>query len=568
MTKDSGNLKLIVVISLILSLIQLVSSQVTNVTINVSNVPPTVNSIIATSPVILNPDITNVWCNSSVKDENGLVDIMSKKAVFWNIKLSREDSIDNPASHYTLTSVEINPKDSISGILYGNFSLSRNVIPGTWRCMIKVNDSGGLVAYNTTDITVYSDKCSNKIRDENELLIDCGGNCQPCIINDDIYLEIPPEKHRTMVISIRSTTPEIIEITEFLKSNLTFYDTFIESKNIVIKTEGTTLIPNSSLMTRVDIYVPIGTKIGTYKGTIRIITNTAATSDINVTVNVRSSREKYMYIIVNGTEDRSIRGSFCMNNPVIVTLLDEDTNRIIEDAELKAYINRKILYTNRTNSLGQIQFIPYTSGTILIKANKSRYYPTDEIANILTCGELSIECDNGIQDSNEEGVDCGGDCYPCHCFDGIQNFDEKSIDCGDSCPDCPEFASPRSLMIFVPSEVPQGKSVTIAVGDDQGNPLRAIVKVRKPDNSTIVKKTNNEGQMTLIADKPDIWEFKVMKPGYLPADTKMTVVEEKAPPMPVSSLPKIKYFDTILIVAGILVILLLIYAIEKKTRQK
>jgi hypothetical protein len=52
-------------------------------------------------------------------------------------------------------------------------------------------------------------------------------------------------------------------------------------------------------------------------------------------------------------------------------------------------------------------------------------------------------CMDGIQNGDEEGVDCGGsNCPPCGgggptCMDGIQNGDEEGVDCGGSnCPPC------------------------------------------------------------------------------------------------------------------------------------
>ncbi len=56
---------------------------------------------------------------------------------------------------------------------------------------------------------------------------------------------------------------------------------------------------------------------------------------------------------------------------------------------------------------------------------------TDIIINLLYF--YDCECNNGIQDSDEEGVDCGGSCSKkCspNCEDGIQNQDEENIDCG------------------------------------------------------------------------------------------------------------------------------------------
>lgn len=48
-------------------------------------------------------------------------------------------------------------------------------------------------------------------------------------------------------------------------------------------------------------------------------------------------------------------------------------------------------------------------------------------------------CSDGIQNGDETGVDCGGSCPPCPatCSDGIQNGDETGVDCGGSCPPCP-----------------------------------------------------------------------------------------------------------------------------------
>ncbi|MCB0639531.1 MAG: T9SS type A sorting domain-containing protein [Lewinella sp.] len=49
-------------------------------------------------------------------------------------------------------------------------------------------------------------------------------------------------------------------------------------------------------------------------------------------------------------------------------------------------------------------------------------------------------CDDGVQNGNETGVDCGGpDCPACPtCNDGVQNGSETGVDCGGpDCPACP-----------------------------------------------------------------------------------------------------------------------------------
>ena len=48
-------------------------------------------------------------------------------------------------------------------------------------------------------------------------------------------------------------------------------------------------------------------------------------------------------------------------------------------------------------------------------------------------------CTDGIQNQDEEGIDCGGPCSPCpSCYDDIQNQDEEGIDCGGPCSPCLE----------------------------------------------------------------------------------------------------------------------------------
>jgi hypothetical protein len=64
------------------------------------------------------------------------------------------------------------------------------------------------------------------------------------------------------------------------------------------------------------------------------------------------------------------------------------------------------------------------------------------LANSNGCGApVAPTCDDGIQNGDETGVDCGGSTCPAcpepTCNDGIQNGDETGVDCGGSCNACP-----------------------------------------------------------------------------------------------------------------------------------
>lgn len=71
--------------------------------------------------------------------------------------------------------------------------------------------------------------------------------------------------------------------------------------------------------------------------------------------------------------------------------------------------------------------------------NSDWVYLDDMVIRGCQGGPVLPNCSDGIQNGDEEGVDCGGSsCAPCAtCSDGIQNGDEEGIDCGgSSCTPC------------------------------------------------------------------------------------------------------------------------------------
>lgn len=67
-------------------------------------------------------------------------------------------------------------------------------------------------------------------------------------------------------------------------------------------------------------------------------------------------------------------------------------------------------------------------------------FGSSETTNFCVGGGSGPTCDDGVQNGNETGVDCGGsDCPACPtCDDGVQNGSETDVDCGGpDCPACP-----------------------------------------------------------------------------------------------------------------------------------
>lgn len=65
----------------------------------------------------------------------------------------------------------------------------------------------------------------------------------------------------------------------------------------------------------------------------------------------------------------------------------------------------------------------------------------ESLLSSIACGDNPPTCNDGIQNGDEEGIDCGGsNCDPCPpdptCDDGIQNGSETGVDCGGNCPPC------------------------------------------------------------------------------------------------------------------------------------
>ena len=81
-----------------------------------------------------------------------------------------------------------------------------------------------------------------------------------------------------------------------------------------------------------------------------------------------------------------------------------------------------------------------TSGGVNLASGGT--FGSSESTNFCLGGGPNPTCDDGVQNGNETGIDCGGpDCDACPtCDDGIQNGNETDIDCGgsdcDACPTC------------------------------------------------------------------------------------------------------------------------------------
>ena len=106
-------------------------------------------------------------------------------------------------------------------------------------------------------------------------------------------------------------------------------------------------------------------------------------------------------------------------------------------------------------------------------------------------------CDDGFQNGDETGVDCGGSCpneCPPTCDDGIQNGDETGVDCGgSSCDPCPVPCTENEIVVSItfddyPEEtswaILDNTGATVASGGtyaDQGDGTTLDIEACLPD---------------------------------------------------------------------------------------
>jgi hypothetical protein len=105
-------------------------------------------------------------------------------------------------------------------------------------------------------------------------------------------------------------------------------------------------------------------------------------------------------------------------------------------------------------------------------------------------------CSDGIQNQNEEGLDCGGICSACEtCFDGIWNQDEENTDCGGIC-SIPCGEEPTEDDNDEEDE-PNYKYTPSVYDDDQPNTVEQLIEAKE------LAKTN-PGDALAICNQLDI----------------------------------------------------------------
>ncbi len=110
------------------------------------------------------------------------------------------------------------------------------------------------------------------------------------------------------------------------------------------------------------------------------------------------------------------------------------------------------------------------------------------------CGSAPTPtCNDGIQNGDETGIDCGGStCAPCTtpptCNDGIQNGDETGVDCGgSSCAPCSSGCSDNEVTLSITFDNYPEETSWSLVTDGGSTVASGSYSTSNPDGSTVTE---------------------------------------------------------------------------------
>jgi hypothetical protein len=119
-----------------------------NATVNVTNAPPTISNVLL-DDLLASPanqidlsagGISLVYCNGSINDTNGYLDIASARAVIYDGALANPSSADNNETHYSNTTCTLSVGSGLSRDASCAFNVRYYANNATWTCNLTAFD--------------------------------------------------------------------------------------------------------------------------------------------------------------------------------------------------------------------------------------------------------------------------------------------------------------------------------------------------------------------------------------------------------------------------------------------
>ena len=171
--------KKIIIFCLFLFIISFARGDSASTSISITNFIPNIPLVESTN-INLQGVTGNVlwWCNATIVDNNGYIDINNTNATFWNPTYSNEFSLDNVYEHYTNKSCQFENKSATTVYAHCLFNISYKANVGRWICKIYANDTLNSEGDSQINIAVY--KCGDNVCTYGEDCHICPSDCGRC----------------------------------------------------------------------------------------------------------------------------------------------------------------------------------------------------------------------------------------------------------------------------------------------------------------------------------------------------------------------------------------------------
>jgi len=500
--------------------------------VQMPNVPPEVREISVTYPLILDPKkAVEFSCNASIFDANGIDDV---DEVVFEVEHKSEQTLDVAFLDYQLIETSLK-----AGNASGRFMIGSSAKPGLWSCKVTAGDVFDAQGENTTDFRVYPSSCTNKLKDTNEKLSDCGGVCPPCLEAQDAFARLKGGSESSSETFLYSRAPTNITIEEIRVGDLVG-PAVIEKRRVKVGKTKFTLPPKVKTQVPLRIITPQGLDKGKYIAKAEVLTNTTLNTEFTITADLLYRGEGFMKL--DASEG-------CVGKRMNQTLIDEWRLKPIIGAKISVFLADELINQLETDFDGKTLFMPRREGRYNFTAEHAGYKTESILRDVTLCGigpqcddglknqdEEKVDCGgekcppcqctNGVLDQNEVGLDCGGVCPACHCSDGVYNHDEQGIDCGGGeCPPCPKFNLVPLLEVKTKRAVKTGKKTQIQVDDNNLRATQALLTIENPNKEITKVRTNRSGGYMLDVTHQGIWTIDATRPGYFPASTTLVGLE-------------------------------------------
>jgi len=249
-------------------------------------------------------------------------------------------------------------------------------------------------ATNTWNLVIPA-SCTDSIKNQDELLVDCGGSCGSCLsVTSGITMSADVSDSAqngtgTLTVSSGSASSYTPNIPVTLAAtNLINTANVSDTISMSLSSSALLLKSGSSNSSTVTVTIPGNKSAGTYTGNISV-RNTMNLSNSTVTVTLTVSevggvaRAKH-YMVLTATPPTGVE--FCVNQPVTIYVNDTNTGRELSGVDIDAIYNGvKVFYNLATDRDGKVVFTPNKVGIWNVTASVHNYRDTEIKINVKSC---------------------------------------------------------------------------------------------------------------------------------------------------------------------------------------